>query len=145
MCAEVVQQFEYQKFRVFLLLHLGESGHDTALYPAVVLGVKESGGWQELEVLMGWQELRSWRSAHLAAEDLEGAAVAPVVVPGVGHQPVGGARLGGKSGDILHNIDWLGVATIALLTTAKSKSQNCIPTNRNPKFYSMLRVLKLLD
>ena len=29
----------------------------------------------------------------LPAEDLEGAVVAPVVVPGVGHQPVGGAAL----------------------------------------------------
>ena len=29
----------------------------------------------------------------LPAEDLEGAVVAPVVVPGVGHQPVGRAAL----------------------------------------------------
>ena len=29
----------------------------------------------------------------LPAEDLEGAVVAPVVVPGVGHQPVRGAAL----------------------------------------------------
>ena len=29
----------------------------------------------------------------LPAQDLEGAVVAPVVVPGVGHQPVGRAAL----------------------------------------------------
>ena len=94
----------------------------------------------------GWGsqgDVRRCTSAHLAAEDLEGTAVAPVVVPRVGHQPVGGARLGGGGG-ISHNIYWLGVATTALLTKAKNKSQNCNPTNRNPMFYSILRVLLLL-